>query len=114
MNAEGKKNAKDELYKMKNYNDKIFYIIIKLTFHNNESLTMKASLDIYKFDNEILKNMGNVDPYHNMSGSVWFSKKFLEKYNWNNRYLDTIVKKVITGKVELSLVGTTKYEVDFK
>ena len=58
--------------------------------------------------------MGNTSPYHNMSGSVWFSKSFLEKYNWNSKYLDTIVKKVINGKVELSLLGKTNYEVEFK
>ena len=113
-NADGKKDAKDKIYKAKDYSDKNFFIVIKLTFHSNENTIMKASLDIYKFNNDVLKNMGNTSPYHNMSGSVWFSKSFLEKYNWNSKYLDTIVKKVINGKVELSLLGKTNYEVEFK
>ena len=114
INTNGKKDAKDKIYKTKDYNEDYYYIIIKLTFHTNDMLYLKASLDIYKFNNNIFKNMGNTSPYHNMSGPVWFSKKFLEKYNWNNKYLDNIVKKVINGKVELSLIGTTKYEIEFK
>ena len=101
--------------------DKYFFIIIKLTFHRGPEYNkflqpgkIKATLYTYKYIDNILTNIADIKPYSYMSGPIWFSKEFLEKYNWKSNYLDNIIKKVVNRKVELNLISATQYEVNVK
>jgi len=113
-----KSDAKNQLKKKFKQSDNSFYLIIKLSFHKGTGFLqggpLKAAVSVYKFKDDKLSNQGNNKPYSKIAGPVWFGKEFLEKYNWNNKYLDTIVKKLVNGKVELSLIANTSYEVYFK
>jgi hypothetical protein len=123
--ANSKRESKEILKNVSINKDKYFFIIIKLTFHrgpNDSSSKMsflqpgkvKANLYTYKFINNVLTNIADIKPYSYMSGPIWFSKAFLEKYNWSYKYLDNIIKKVIDQKVKLSLISATLYEVNIK
>ena len=118
IKSDGKSEAKKILKKKESYKENIFYLIIKLTFHKGtgwlQGGSLKAGVSAYKFNDDKLTNLGNSKPYSKMVGPVWFSKEFLEKNNWNNKYLDIIVKKLVNGKVQLSLISEKNYEVYFK
>jgi hypothetical protein len=118
IKSDGKSEAKKILKKKESYKENIFYLIIKLTFHKGtgwlQGGPLKAGVSVYKFNDDKLTNLGNTKPYSKMVGPVWFSKEFLEKNNWNNKYLDIIVKKLVNGKVQLSLISEKNYEVYFK
>jgi hypothetical protein len=118
IKSDGKSEAKKILKKKESYKENIFYLIIKLTFHKGtgwlQGGSLKAGVSAYKFNDDKLTNLGNSKPYSKMVGPVWFSKDFLEKNNWNNKYLDIIVKKLVNGKVQLSLISEKNYEVYFK
>jgi hypothetical protein len=113
-----KSDAKKQLKKKYKETDDSFYLIIKLSFHKGTGFLqggpLKAAVSVYKFKDGKLSNQGNNKVYSSMGGPVWFGKEFLEKYNWNAKYLDTIIKKVINGKVKLCLIANTSYEVYFK
>ena len=118
IKSDGKSEAKKILKKKESYKENIFYLIIKLTFHKGtgwlQGGPLKAGVSVYKFNDDKLTNLGNTKPYSKMAGPVWFSKEFLEKNNWNHKYLDIIVKKLVNGKVQLSLISEKNYEVYFK
>ena len=117
IKSDSKSEAK-KILKKKASEEDVFYLIIKLTFHKGtgwlQGGSLKAGISAYKFNDDKLTNLGNTKPYSKMVGPVWFGKEFLEKNNWNNKYLDVIVKKLVNGKVQLSLISEKNYEVYFK
>ena len=115
FNSDDKKDTKS---KLKKYDEGQVFFFIKLSFHTGikwlQGGTLKTDVSVFKLKDGRLENQGNNKPYSRMSGPVWFSKTFLEKYGWNNNYFDKIIKKLVSDKLHLSLISATTYEVSVK
>jgi hypothetical protein len=122
LKSNNKSGAKNKLRQItpKNSND-YFYIILKLTFHTGTKFgqggVIAAVLSSYLLENNVLKNILNINDkkYNyikdNIIGPVWFTKNFIEKNGWNYNYLDNIIQKLISKKVNIK--GVTLYHVKF-
>ncbi len=110
--SNSKTECKDAIKKKINYNN--FYILLKIFNKNN----IIVQTTIYSFYNDKLKkslllNDENYKYYLDMTGEILFSKEFLEKKPWTNKYLDKIISKIVTRKVILLKGIRMKYNVDF-
>ena len=110
--SNSKTECKDAIKNKINYNN--FYILLKIFNKNN--ITVQTI--IYSFYNDKLKkslllNDENYKYYLDMTGEILFSKEFLEKKPWTNKYLDKIISKIVTRKVIMLKGIRMKYNVDF-
>jgi hypothetical protein len=118
--TDGKNEAK-ELIKSNYNDDKYFFIVAKIVFHTSTKFGQKGpvsvNFDIYAFINNKLSNLRDttnkkfINIRDNMVGPVWFDKKYLESKGWNKKYIEIIIKKLVSG--EKGIVPMNVFHINF-
>jgi hypothetical protein len=96
-----------------------YFICLKFGFHTGEKPLQGGPLSItistFVFINNELKNGFTYDKkYRQINGKVWFQRKFIEKFGWKESYLENIVNKLISGKIDLAPLSINMYNVYFE
>jgi len=103
--------------KYKNIGDS-YFICFKFGFHTGtkplQGGPLSVTISTFIFVNDELKNGFTYDKkFKQASGKVWFQRKFLERNGWSDKYLETMITKLITGKVILMPLVVNMYNVEF-
>jgi hypothetical protein len=96
-----------------------YFICYKFGFHTGtkplQGGPLSITINTFIFSDGQLKNGFTYDKkYKDIHGKVWFQKKYLEKFGWNNNYLDIMCKKLISGKIILLPLVVNMYNVYFE
>ena len=76
---------------------------------------LSITINTFIFINNELKNGFTYDKkYRQIYGKIWFQRKFLEKFGWKELYLENIVNKLNSGKVDLAPLVVNMYNVYFE
>jgi hypothetical protein len=105
----------EKLEKKKNVD---FYVCFKFGFHTGTKPLQGGPLSItistFLFINNELKNGFTHDnKCKQFNGKVWFQKKYLEKFGWSDKYLETIITKLINNKAKINPLVVNMYNVEF-
>jgi hypothetical protein len=88
-----------------------FYMLLKIKNRNNGEVDVITVIYNFNENNKLKRETEN--NYLDMVGKINFSKKYLEKNKWTDKYLDNIVKKLVNKEVVIFKLGGNKYNVDF-
>jgi len=103
LNDSKKKESKNKIKKI-NYNGILYRL--NITFHRGDKYGQGGPLAVKcKLFNKEHKTITKID--NNKNGIIYFEKDWLERKNWNKKWLDIIVKK-LNGKFEFKL-GVYKF-----
>lgn len=115
-----KTEVKNFLKTYKKINDKNFYMLLSLSFHSGSKSSQGGPLmimvKIYRLIDGKIKNIIRENkkyPENEMTGAIWFGKKFLEKKGWKDEYIENIIEKLIHKKTKIIVFGKSIYEIDF-
>ncbi len=61
---------------------------------------------------EIINN--TVKPKKLINGKIWFQKKYIEKYGWNDKYYNMMLTKLISCKVVLKPLVVNMFNLYFE
>jgi hypothetical protein len=110
------KGTKNELFdkiekKYKNaYND--YYVCFKFSFHTGNKPLQGGPISITISSLEIINN--KVKTSKQINGKVWFQKKYIEKFGWNDKYFNMMLNNLIPGKVKLNPLVVNMFNVYFE
>ena len=109
----------EEKFKNKLNKSNFYFIYYKFGFHTGtkplQGGPLSITINTFIFIDSQLKNGFTHDKkYKQINGKVWFQKKFLEKFGWNNNYLDNMTKKLISCKINLLPLVVNMYNVYFE
>lgn len=110
------KGTKNELFekiekKYKNtYND--YYVCFKFGFHTGIKPLQGGPISITISSLEIKNNKAK--PSKQINGKVWFQKKYIEKFGWNDKYFSMMLNKLIIEKLKLSPLVVNMFNVHFE
>lgn len=117
--GDSKTEVKNELKKMK-INEDDFFMLLSMSFHSGSKSDQGGPLlimiKVYRSIDGKIKNIireMKKYPESEMTGGIWFGKKFLEKKGWKNNYIENIIEKLIYRKTKIIVYGKSLYEIDF-
>ena len=120
----GKKQLTDKLINLLSsgkieYTKDDYFVIVKLTFHSGDKMgqggIISALITNYALYNDKLTNTMEIPKYKynklhdDASGSVWFAKKYLEKFGFTYSYINNIINKLSNGIVKIQALIANNY-----
>ena len=113
----GKKSElKEKIIKkyLKRYKPDTFFVCFKFTFHTGtkdfQGGPIAVDLSTFAFiDNELVDGYSKGEICRRFIYQVWFPRTFLKNYGWKDSYLENIISKIITNKVEMKPLVVNSY-----